>query len=87
MEPLGQPRRTVPAPDSAFVKEWARKRDLRLEVTTTESYDAELYAFENAKSTKKLEVFMWTIKHFEAMFDWREVISLHYAFLLQVVDM
>lgn len=48
----------------------------------TESPFAELFLFENAKAAKKLQVFVWTVEQTKnAVHD-----SLHYAFLLNVVD-
>lgn len=79
---LGQPLRTeAPAPNSAFVKEWYGDDDLS-DTITTEPTVANLFLFENAKSAQKLEVFAWTLEevgHGQPF--------LHYAFLLQVVDM
>lgn len=82
-EPFGLPRRTdVPTPHSAFVKEWSRKQDLVYGRPTTEWTVADLFVFENAKLGKKLEVFVWPVK--QRVYS---MICLHYAFLLQVVEL
>lgn len=76
---LGKPRSTdVPTPHSAFTKEWSREEYLNHGSTVTEATSAELFVFENATAAKKFELFVWTIE---------KVNALHYAFLLQVVDM
>lgn len=82
VDPLGHPRRVdATAPQSAFIKEWASEKQLD-DATITESAAAELFVFENAKSAKNLEVFVWTLgEEYEG-----EQTSLHYAFLLRVVD-
>ncbi|KAH7721301.1 hypothetical protein AAVH_11151, partial [Aphelenchoides avenae] len=78
---LGEPRCVdVPTPHNAFVKKCFR---CIAGFTVTESTVAELYVFENAKSAKKLEVFVWTMEEVYRDSD----ISLHYAFFFQVVDM
>lgn len=82
---LGQPNRAgLPTPHSAFVKEWCRRDPCLYHspISTTESAVAELFLFENARSAKKLEVFVWTVE--DVVNEVR--ISLHYAFLLQVAD-
>jgi hypothetical protein len=77
--PLVQPWRTnVPTPHSAFIKQWASEHFLH---AVSESTVAELFLFENAKLAKKLEIYVWTVE--QAIRDWS---ALHYAFLLQVVD-
>ncbi|KAH7707966.1 hypothetical protein AAVH_24781 [Aphelenchoides avenae] len=84
VETLGQPRHTdVATPHSAFVKDWRSSVTEAYGVTLTESSVAELFVFENAKASKKLDVFVWTI---EQLRDDAST-ALHYAFLLQVVDM
>ncbi|KAH7709226.1 hypothetical protein AAVH_23517 [Aphelenchoides avenae] len=78
---LGQLRRIdVPTPHNAFVKKWFR---CIAGFTVTESPVAELYVFENAKSAKKLEAFVWSVEEVYRDSD----ISLHYAFFFQIVDM
>lgn len=79
VDPLGQPRRTrVPAPHSAFIKQWFR--DARRDgFKYTESTIAELFEFENADSTRKLELFVWTAEE-------RDDHSLSYVFLIRIVD-
>lgn len=75
VEPLGKPLRTdAPTPQSAFIEKWSRKEH----IDGMESTAAELFVFGNAKAAKKLEVFAWTIQQWNA---------LHYAFLLQLLDM
>lgn len=87
VDPLGQPRRTeAPKPHSAFIEEWSRKQKRFDKRTTIESTVAHLYAFENAKSEKKLEVFVWTLEQVSELED-EDLPALHYAFLLQVSDM
>ncbi|KAH7705868.1 hypothetical protein AAVH_26925 [Aphelenchoides avenae] len=82
-KPLGQPHRTdVATPHSAFIKEWSRKQHSTHGWTTNESTVAELYVFENAKSARRLELFAWRVKQMHE----REQASLHYAFMLRVVD-
>ncbi|KAH7702595.1 hypothetical protein AAVH_30247 [Aphelenchoides avenae] len=84
VDPLGEPRRTdAPTPHSAFIKEWSRKEQLDRGETITESAVSELFVFENAKSAKKLEVFVWTLMQADDDAEF----SLHYVFLLQVLDM
>lgn len=54
----GEPRHTdVPIPRSAFIKEWLRSYNGR--ITSTESSVVKVFVFENVKSTKELEVFVW----------------------------
>lgn len=80
-DPLGQPRRTdFPTPHSSFVEDCLERRAYG--TTTAESTVAELFVFKNTKSAKKLNVSVWPIEHKDedGMFD------LHYAFLLQVID-
>lgn len=80
-DPLGHPRLTgIPAPQSAFVKEWMRQA--KRSGTATESTVADLFVFENATLARKLEVFVWTIEYVK-----HDLSSLHYAFLLHVEDM
>lgn len=83
VEALGQPRRTdVPTPPSDFVKEWCRRSAHG--TTTTESTVAGLFVFDNVKLAKKLEVFVWSLEAVSTAPAYR---TLHYAFMLQVVDM
>lgn len=80
---FGQPRHTdVPTPHSAFIKEKYRTDQCfyHSPISTTESSVAELYVFENVKSVKKLELFVWTIEEVE---DAAQT-NLHYAFLIKV---
>lgn len=73
VDPLGHPRRTdAPTPDSAFIKE-------RYDGTTFNESKAELFVIENAKASKKLEVYVWTVGDGDD--------DVQTAFLLQVVDM
>lgn len=75
--PLGEPRRTdASTPHSAFIGQWYRKEHPY--GTYSASTVAELFTFENAKSARKIEVYVWAIGHGD---------SLHYAYLLQIVDM
>ncbi|KAH7711279.1 hypothetical protein AAVH_21437, partial [Aphelenchoides avenae] len=88
VDAFGQPHYTaVPTPRSAFVKEWSRNQSLDGR-TTTESPVADLFVYNNAKAARKLEVFMWHVQQVdEDDGDAYAPIPLHYAFLLQVVDM
>lgn len=80
LEPLGQPWRTdVPKPHCEFIQEWLRERR-GIMLAPTESPVGELFVFANETSAKKLELFAWIIEE-RTCFD-----SLHYAFLLHVVD-
>lgn len=83
--PFGQPNRTgVPKPHSAFVKESYRQDRCLYHpaVSITESPVGELFVFENARSEKKLEVFVWTVEEVKN----EAQTNLHHAFLLQVAE-
>lgn len=89
-EPLGQPRRTnVPTPHSAFVKNWLPEWILCLDgigldgITATESTLSELFVFENATFSKRLEINLWTI----GVRRNNKPFGLSYAFQLQIIDM
>ncbi|KAH7696266.1 hypothetical protein AAVH_36667 [Aphelenchoides avenae] len=84
VDPLEHPQRTgVTKPHSAFIEECYSGAHLD-GYTTTESTVAELFVFENAKSAKKLEVFVWTFDE-ECPDEGDD--SLNYAFLLRVADL
>ncbi|KAH7691414.1 hypothetical protein AAVH_40070 [Aphelenchoides avenae] len=81
---LGRPLcKEVPTPHNACVKEWSRVNHLIYGTTSTESAVAELFVFDNPNLAKKLELFAWTIEQVHCSAG----ISMHYAFLLRVVDM
>ncbi|KAH7706805.1 hypothetical protein AAVH_25970 [Aphelenchoides avenae] len=82
-DPLGRPRHTeVPAPQSAYIKEWVRKMPFYGR-PFTESTVSNLYVFENAKAAKKLEISEWTLEEVRN----GVLTSVYYAFLLKVVNM
>ncbi|KAH7711666.1 hypothetical protein AAVH_21023 [Aphelenchoides avenae] len=87
VELLGRPRRTeVCRPHNAFVEQWLRAQDESLRengCTVIEPTVAKLAVLENAKAARKLEVLVWALE------EWRERMqfSLHYVYVLQVVDM
>lgn len=79
---LGEPLRTdIAPPHSAFIEKWCRGGHSP-GCTLTESPVASLFVFENAKAAKKLEIYAWTAVETSNTTP----ISLHYAFLLMVVD-
>ncbi|KAH7708764.1 hypothetical protein AAVH_23981 [Aphelenchoides avenae] len=83
VDPLGHPRRiNIPKPQGDFIDQWYGRAHLH-GFAITESTVAELFLFENAKSAKKLEVFVWTVRE-ECQGE--EENSLNYVFLLRVVD-
>lgn len=79
VHPLGKQGCAVgPTPHNAFIKEQARQAHRFIGRTTTrESTFASLFVFENAESAKNLEVHVWTVE---------QQSSLHYAYVLNVVD-
>lgn len=81
IDPFGRPPRTdATTPQTAFIKEWIRKERLRA-TRINESTVAEYFVFENEKSAKKLEVFVWPVRCVSVL----NRFSIHYAFLLKVV--
>lgn len=84
IDPHGQPQPVdMPTPHVAFLKDWARKQYALRGITTVESNIAKHFVFENVKSEKKLELFVWTVK--EAFRD--ESAAVRYAFHLRVTAM
>lgn len=83
LETLGRPCRTdAPTPHSDFVKAWYRNHHIK-KIVTSESSVGELFVFKNAGAGKKREVLVWTLA--EAIYGQQR--SVHYAYLLQVVDL
>lgn len=83
---LGELRPVVvtesPTPHSTFLKEWSREVRRIHGIAMTELSVADLYIIENARSSKNLEVFLWPIDDVQN----GELQTVHWAFLLRVVD-